>query len=273
MFLKSILNRLARIAKFVRSASTITAVPKLVVVAIARDSPFSNGRALSSIAGKCFGIMSVPTRATDGQPAFIDTRDLGQLISCEEVLIEQTYDLSSVPFVPDVIVDCGAHVGLFTLIAGLRYSSAKLIAFEPDEDNFRTAQLQLARFAPRLHLVKAAVSTEDGEGWFCRDHSNTGHLTSSHDGQNQRVQLVDLLCEVRKLAGKRLLLKMDIEGEERKVLPHIIAHLPNQCAIFLEIHGGQEAWDEISQSLLDVGFQNRISRERMPFVDAFAIRN
>jgi hypothetical protein len=120
-------------------------------------------------------------------------------------------------------------------------------------------------------LVKAAVSREDGEGWFCRDDSNTGHLTSSHDGQHQRVQLVDLLCEVRQLAGKRLLLKMDVEGEERKVLPHMIARLPNQCAIFLEIHGGQEAWDEISQSLLDVGFQNRISRERIPFADAFAI--
>jgi hypothetical protein len=107
---------------------------------------------------------------------------------------------------------------------------------------------------------------------FVATTSNPGHLTSSHNGLNQRVQLVDLLHEVQKLAGNRPLLKMDVEEEERKVLPHIIAHLPSQCAIFVEIHDGQKAWDEISQLLLDVGFQRRINRKRTLFIDAFAIR-
>jgi FkbM family methyltransferase len=226
----------------------------------------------SSLAGKCFGVMRVQTQVTGGQAALIDTSDLGQLISCEEVLIDRTYDFSLVPFRPDVIVDCGAHVGLFTLIAGLRYCSAELIAFEPNADNFRMAELQLARFASRLRLVKAAVSTEGGEGWLCSEASNTGYLTSDHHNQQQHVRLVNLLDKAPDWAGKRLLLKMDIEGKERDVLPHIMPHLPERCAIFFEVHGGQEAWDELSCIASQAGFNVTITRKRAPFTDGFALR-
>ena len=216
--------------------------------------------------------MKVRTRATGGEFALIDTHDLGELISCEEVLIERTYDFDRVPFQPDLVADCGAHIGLFTLIAGSRYSSAELVAFEPDVCNFRKAQQQLARFACRLRLIEAAVSTENGETWFCREESNSGHLTRApHDGK-QRVRLVNLLDEARCWAGRRLLLKMDIEGEEREVLPHIIGHLPRESAIFIEVHGGLEIWDKLSNIASRAGFKICITRERGDFTDAFALR-
>jgi FkbM family methyltransferase len=272
MVSKSLINRLVRVARFARAASSLTAVPSLVVVAIARDSPFGRAGTWNSIFGKIFGVMKVRTRATGEEFAFIDTRDLGQLISCEEVLIDRTYDFSMMPFRPDLIVDCGAHVGLFTLIAGLRYCSAELVAFEPDACNFREAQRQLARFTSRLCLIEAAVSTEGGEAWFCREESNSGHLTSEPHERQQRVRLVNLLDEVRRWAGRRLLLKIDIEGKEREVLPHIVGHLPSQCAIFFEVHGGPEVWDELSNIASRAGFTITPTRERTLFTDAFALR-
>ena len=134
--------------------------------------------------------MKVRTRATGGEFALVDTHDLGELISCEEVLIDRTYDFTMVPFRPDLIADCGAHIGLFTLIAGSHYASAELIAFEPDVCNFRRARRQLARLTSRLRLIEAAVSTENGEAWFYKEESDTGHLTHEpHDGK-QRVRVV-----------------------------------------------------------------------------------
>jgi hypothetical protein len=123
-----------------QSSSSLSAVPALTVAAIARDNPFGHG----SACGRLFGPVNVRTKTVAGAVAAVDTHDLGQLISCEEILIERTYDLALVPFEPEIIVDCGAHIGLFSLMAGLRYPEADILAFEPDAQNCSVARAQLA---------------------------------------------------------------------------------------------------------------------------------
>jgi FkbM family methyltransferase len=272
MTFKSLARRYKRITKFASKATSLSAIPALAIAAVARDNPFGHAGTLSSALGKWFGVVKVRTSATNGQFALINTHDLGHLISCEEVLIEQTYDLSLVPFQPDFVVDCGAHIGLFTLIAGLRYASAELLAFEPNVCNFRVAQEQLWRFSSRLDLVEAAVSTEAGETWFSDGESNSGHLTDEPHERRYRVRLVDLRDVARRWAGKSLLLKMDIEGAEREVLPHIIDHLPTHCAIFLEVHGGEAVWKQLSTIASEAGFKIVRTRERNCFTDCIALR-
>jgi FkbM family methyltransferase len=272
MTFKSLARRFKRVTKFGREATSLSAVPALVIAAIARDNPFGHAGIWSSALGKWFGVVKVRTAAMNRQFAIINTHDLGHLISCEEVLIDQIYDLSLVPFRPDLIVDCGAHIGLFTLIAGLRYASAELIAFEPNVCNFRVAQEQLSRFSSRLDLVEAAVSTEEGEAWFSDGESNSGHLTDEPHERRQRVKSVDLRDVARRWAGRSLLLKMDIEGAEKEVLPHIIDYLPTHCAIFVEVHGGERLWKQLSTIASEAGFQIARTRERDRFTDCIALR-
>src|SRR5438034_9530102 len=116
MSVRSLGSRLTRLRTFVWEASSLKDIPALAIAAVARDNPFGNPGTWSSMLGRCFGVVKVRTSATAGEWALIDTHDLGQLVSCEELLIEKTYDLSLVPFQPDVIVDCGSHIGLFSLI-------------------------------------------------------------------------------------------------------------------------------------------------------------
>jgi FkbM family methyltransferase len=272
MNFKSLSTRVIRIAKFTKEAFSLSAIPGLVVAAIARDNPFGHTGIWSTTLGRCIGIVSVRTCAARGESALIDTHDLGHLISCEEVLIENIYDFSRVPFSPEVIVDCGAHIGLFSLVAGLRYSSAKLIAFEPNSSNFGMARLQLARFQNRLCLVEAAVSTKNGQGWLCDAESNTGYLCDRSQ-RGQSVRLINLGTEATCWSGKRLLLKMDIEGAERYVLPNVIDHLPRQSTIFFEVHGGRNVWEELANALSVAGFHAVITRTRRSFVDGFASRS
>jgi hypothetical protein len=149
-------NRFHRVTKFTREAASLSAIPVLALAALARDNPFGRFGIWNS-AGKYVRVVKIRTRSTKGEFALIDTHDLGHLISCEEVPIDRTYNFDRVPFPPNIIVDCSAHIGLFTLVAGARYDSAELIAFEPNASNFRMAQLQLARFKNRLRLEEAAV--------------------------------------------------------------------------------------------------------------------
>jgi FkbM family methyltransferase len=272
MRVQSLRTRLTRLRTFVREASSLKDIPALAIAAVARDNPFGHDGTWSSTLGRCFGVVKVRTHATAGELALIDTHDLGHLVSCEELLIEKTYDLSLVPFQPDVVVDCGSHIGLFSLIAGLHYPRARLIAYEPDPSNFRLAERQLARFATRLRLVEAAVSTVDGEAWFSRSDSNSGHFSRSDIDGQLLVRTIDLAADVPQWRAERLLLKMDIEGAERQVLPQLVSHFPKQCALFLESHGGKEGWNDLSGLLSKAGFQVSTKRERGLFVDGFALR-
>ena len=44
-----------------------------------------------------------------GASLWVSTSDLGQLISYEEIFVRKNYDLRLVPFMPKLIIDCGAQ--------------------------------------------------------------------------------------------------------------------------------------------------------------------
>jgi hypothetical protein len=84
---------------------------------------------------------------------------------------------------------------------------------------------------------------------------------------------VDLLDEVTHWRGRRLLLKMDVEGAEEHILPRVIDCLPSQCAIFFEVHGGQGVWNKLGKIASQNGFHVEITRQRDCFIDVFAARD
>ena len=65
----------------------------------------------------------------------MDPKDISHMMVFEEIFVEKVYNLDLVLFKPDYIIDCGAHIGIFTTLAASRFPSAKVIAFEPNPDN------------------------------------------------------------------------------------------------------------------------------------------
>ena len=53
-----------------------------------------------------------------------------------EVVTEDCYRLKTLGFVPDVIFDLGANIGVFTRYARDMFNNAKIISVEPNLDNF-----------------------------------------------------------------------------------------------------------------------------------------
>lgn len=92
------------------------------------------------------------------------------------IIAVDEYELGDQNFEPgDVIVDVGAHVGVFSALCYHRGSRA-IHSFEPNEDNFRLLEQNL-RGRPGVYLSRRAVWRSDLE-------SGAGLLLSGPDGTN-----------------------------------------------------------------------------------------
>ena len=122
----------------------------------------------------------------------------------------------------------------------------------------------------------AAVSSFDGRSFL--SGSGCGGTIGCVDAErSQSVAVTDLLAFLVDISPQALLLKIDIEGEERELLPLLIPRLPKTCALFFEWHHKESAFGDIEASLSEQGFSVRRNRLRSApegcvYLDAFAIR-
>jgi FkbM family methyltransferase len=208
----------------------------------------------------------------------------------DEFFFDKDYDLGLIPFTPDQIFDCGGHIGMFSLLARGRYPMAHLIIFEPNQNNMEWIRRQARLNALNIEAVQAAVSVHEGEALFQDRVSYSGHLVDeatsgvpeNKDWKSEvlgeprdryAVRVIDLAAMLSQRRPERLLLKLDIEGEEIRVIPTLFDVLPRETAVFFETHHGQAYWDWASQQFREHGFV--VERQRALgdyFINGFALR-
>ncbi len=184
-------------------------------------------------------------------------RDFDDLIMFEKVFMLGHYPLGDLGFEPDLVVDCGAHVGFFTLLASARFPGKERISFEPNPENFQCLRGHAERNRLVGDLLEAAVASIAGEAAFA-GRGFRGSLVG-HDGEGsirvRTVALNDLIADRR---PRRLLVKMDIEGAEHELLPRLVPIMPTDAAIFFEWHGSRATWEGARDLLAEAGFQTRV---------------
>lgn len=137
-----------------------------------------------------------------------------------EFIFENAYNLDLVPFNPTQIIDCGAHAGFFLRLCRNRYPETPIIAFEPQIGN-----APLACDVPPSRLLtmhQAAVGAEDGTVVFDDGAlRGFGLIAPGSNSSAPGAHSVPLVSLPRVLASSsdRLLLKIDIEGAERELIP------------------------------------------------------
>jgi FkbM family methyltransferase len=261
-----------QIASYARLGNAPMDAWNLAVLGFVRGHSFKGNGFVARIGRQIYPHLTVRPRRYRGLQVTVDPTDVSQLIIAEEFLQEIVYDLSKVPFVPDVILDCGAHIGMFSLLCRAHFPGAQIKAFEPNPRNIEFLRDNIASNKLAIEIVDAAVSTQSGDGFFTDSASCGGRLADSGDSDVYRVASVDLKEHLPIDCSAALLLKMDIEGSEQQVLPDIIARLPKTTAIFLETHEGLASWEVLSFALKHVGFETEVIRRRGQFTDAFALR-
>jgi FkbM family methyltransferase len=119
-----------------------------------------------------------------------------------------------------VVLDIGASIGLYTLIAA-KYAN-KVYSFEPDPVTFLNLKKNVeGNYYENVVLVNKAVSDRNGESKFFSSSNkstrDSNHLVSDYDNENEKFIMVELVAldDFFNDKTKRIdVIKMDIEGTE-----------------------------------------------------------
>ncbi|HJK39774.1 MAG TPA: FkbM family methyltransferase [Methanocorpusculum sp.] len=131
----------------------------------------------------------------------------------------------------DVVFDCGANLGVFTVLAA--YRGAEVFAFEPIPEA-RTILRQTLKLNPaladRVHVVPCALGDEEKTAEFTilADTLVGSSMVLPQTGRKMRVPVttVDAFVESEGLDAVNFI-KADIEGAERQMLAGAVDTLRN----------------------------------------------
>ena len=121
-------------------------------------------------------------------------------------------------------------------------------------------------------LNQNAVWTKNEELEFSDEGGDSGSIYSIANTKKVKVQAIDFLEALNK-EDKIDMLKMDIEGAENDVIPHIASALYKIDKIFIEYHSfnnGEQRLDEILSLLKQNKFRyyiRHVNNRKSPFID------
>jgi FkbM family methyltransferase len=195
--------------------------------------------------------------------------DVTHLWVADEVLIERVYQLDLVPFTPDVVMDLGANIGLFTLLAAQRWPSSAFICVEPHPTTFSFLCDNLALNGVNVMKLQCALDAEVGVKFL--ENEGAVFQALSTRATKTRVMTLRLDSLLPRNPDVQLLIKMDIEGSEIAVLDNLQG-LPQQSFIFLELHRGDESLQWINEWAVKNDFQFSAVRRRDEAIDGYLAR-
>jgi len=276
----SILQRVANRQKQVRQYMKLASGPgdwiSFFALGVARGHPFGGNDMVSRVGRRFFSQIVARPRNLHGLSIMLDPADVTHMVIFDELFLENNYDLDLVPFQPDQIFDCGGHIGMFTVLASSRFKECPLTVFEPNPKNAAWIRRQIAGNSLKAELIEGAVSTYDGSAVFEDRVSFSGHLADgTQPGQSAgqyTVKVVNLLEILRQRNPQRLLLKLDVEGEETKILPVLMDLLPRTSAVFFETHDGDKGFETAKALFEATGFKVERRRAWDFCIDGFALR-
>ena len=186
-------------------------------------------------------VMPIPRGTLKGKKWHVATRSSFFAGTYEP---EQTALFEKMFMEGDVVLDLGAHVGYYTVLASVLVGdTGQVVVFEPEPENlyFLHRHVKLNK-CDNVTVIEACVADSSGECTFCREGTGTGHIDEAGDLTVPVVSLDELLAD-----GTIPLpdyMKIDVEGAELRVLQgasQLIADA--RPTIFLSVHGEQLSAD------------------------------
>jgi len=180
-------------------------------------------------------------------------RDLANLI---EVFVNRVYDKWCPIASGDLVIDCGAYVGEFTIQAAKSVGERGLVlAFEPNPSSLRFCKANVKRNGIiNVKLFENALGDTDGREYFQVNHVNLGasKIVQKETQSSVRLVSVKMLSQfLPYFEGRPVkLLKIDAEGSavqivrgakdlfDRKLVQNVSA----------EIHPGEEGLQNLLES-------------------------
>jgi FkbM family methyltransferase len=171
------------------------------------------------------------------QHPFAMRKNTSDIAIFEQIFIQGDYDIEF-PFIPEIIIDAGAHIGLFSVLIKNRFPAAKIICVEPDKDNCEQLTKNLAHYS-NIEIVNAGLWNSDTRLNLV-DKYRQGHsaLVVEEDATKGDTPAITIDSLFKKYDISRIdVLKIDIEGSEELLFLKNYDHwLPNVRMIIIELH-------------------------------------
>jgi len=161
-----------------------------------------------------------------------------------DIIIHEEYPRPA--FLPDLVVDAGANIGLFSIYYASKYPSVKIISIEPESSNFEMLERNTSQFS-NVTRVKKGLWSEDARLKIKNVESQKWafELEVATDGDIESVGVNHLIDEFAPQASS-ILLKMDIEGADRDVLSKNLEWIARLRGLYIEVHG---SWRELFRAI------------------------
>lgn len=169
------------------------------------------------------------------------------MVDKEYQIILDYFNINSIR--PKLIIDCGANIGLTSLVFAIQYKEANIISVEPDQGNFLQLVNNTKKFKNIFPFQNAIWSSNiklnidrnyrDGKDWSIR---TVKHKTNS----DQIIESITISQLIDSSGFKEVdLLKIDVEGAEKNLFKdkNTCDFLAKTKCIAVEIH------DEIADRL------------------------
>jgi len=161
-----------------------------------------------------------------------------------DIFYQQHYAFTTETSSP-LIVDCGANVGLSVFYFKKHYPESKVYAFEADPKVFEYLKRNISPPFKDVNLINKAVWVSDEALSFNSLGSDTGSLDVKGKDKVEGCDLSAFLDQFSSID----MLKIDIEGAEIEVFPHIQKQLNKVKNLFLEYPSSALNAQRLSQLL------------------------
>ncbi len=141
-----------------------------------------------------------------------------------EVVTEDIYKLKGLNFIPDVILDLGANIGIFSRYARELFPNALIISIEPHPDNIKAFKkytndeniILIEKGIGKGTLYKSKKAVNGAAEVYLSSNSAFTKNELKSVSNISTVQSV-MLTDLKKYIKGKVLCKIDIEGNETKI--------------------------------------------------------
>lgn len=154
-----------------------------------------------------------------------------------EVVVEDTYKIKELKFIPTICFDFGCNIGIFTRYVRSLFPECFIVAVEPDKDNFKWAKYFTPEDDKILFINKAIGQGQIYHGLTAANGSGETYLSSGLGYPKEKMEyavdnklgieqsnietvMPDELINKFVKEGDKFIVKMDIEGNEHVVFDH-----------------------------------------------------
>jgi len=166
----------------------------------------------------------------------------GDIVMLYEIFLYRSYSFDGMDvFHPRIIMDLGAHIGMSALYFQSKYPAAAVYSIEPDTDNFELLKKNTVS-NPHITALQAAVSDMDGAAVVAKSRYGYNSVVLAGDaaaGNPIRTMTMPTLFNELHISTIDLL-KVDIEGYEKKIFSGNTDWLFNVSRIIIEVHSPED---------------------------------